>query len=69
MNKFNGMSQIELEMMRDEINKVLPGLLTMVPVFAKLSKSNYDALKKQDFTDNQAMYMAVQSAAKQMGLG
>lgn len=67
--KYNGMTQVELEMLKDEINKALPALLTLAPAFAKAARVNYDELKKQDFTDNQAMYMAVQVTAKQMGLG
>lgn len=67
--KFNGMTQIELEMLKDEIQKALPGTLLLVPAFVEVTKKNFDELKKQGFNDGQAMYMSVQAAAKQMGIG
>lgn len=65
--KFNGWSKIELEMMKDEFNKALPGIIAIVPSFAEVVKKNYDELIKQGFDNKQAMYMAVQSTSKQMG--
>lgn len=66
--KFNGMTNIELEMMKDEIEKALPAAKMIAKPFAELTKVHFDELKAQGFDDKQAMYMAVQSTGKQMGL-
>jgi RNA binding exosome subunit len=68
MSKFNGMTKVELEMMVDEMNKVLPTLLVIVPTFAQLAKANHEELKKLGYSGNDAIVMAVQLAAKQMGI-
>lgn len=69
MSKFTGYSKIELEMLLDEMKKVLPALLAIAPSFAELTKKNFDELKKQGFDDKQSMHMAVHATVKQIGLG
>ncbi|PWA08643.1 hypothetical protein DCC39_14490 [Pueribacillus theae] len=66
--EFNGYSQVEIEMLKDEIRKALPGVLAVIPTFAKVTKENYDELIKQGFTSGQAMHMAVLATAKQLGM-
>ncbi|MFB4260493.1 hypothetical protein ACE106_15225 [Shouchella clausii] len=69
MNKFNGMSQVELEMLRDEIQKIIPSLLLTVEPLTKLTLAHLEELEKQDsYLDRKdAIMIAVLTSTKQLG--
>ncbi|QDI90231.1 hypothetical protein EPH95_02800 [Salicibibacter halophilus] len=70
MSDFNGMTQIELEMIEEELNKVAPALLEIAPTFASLASSYYREYRNSTFpSNNDRMNMAVKSAAATLGLG
>jgi hypothetical protein len=68
MSKFNGLTPIELEMLKDEIAKSLPGVLAMVPSFAQIVAAHYEAFKTLGFTGTDAIQLAATAAARQIGL-
>lgn len=69
MPKFTGLTKVELEMLVEEIAKVVPALVATAPTFAELVRAHYDALKKQNFSGAELISLAVRSAATQMGFG
>jgi len=68
MSKFNGMTAIELEMLKDELAKVLPGVLTMVPTFAQIVAAHYESFKSLGYTGTEGVQLAATAAAKQIGM-
>jgi len=68
VSKFNGMTQIELEMMNDVIEKALPVWVMAAPSFAKLTSELHKEFKKLGHEGIEAISLAVHSAAKQFGL-
>jgi hypothetical protein len=69
MNKFNGMTQAELEIFKEELEKVIPALLITVEPLTKLTLAHLEELEKQNsYLDRKdAIMIAVLTSTKQMG--
>ena len=68
MNQFNGMSDVELEMLKDQIEKAIPTLIQVAPKFAELVMTYYDEYKNYgNLTENERIKLAVDSAKKFFG--
>ncbi|MET3507054.1 hypothetical protein [Halalkalibacter oceani] len=68
--KFNGMSPIELEMVRDEIKKVIPVLVSIAPEVVTATCEYYKHYnKRNDITPQEASDLAVKTVVKIFGFG
>lgn len=58
MSKYE--SNIEYQMMMDQIQKVMPALMGAYPKIAEITKAYYDELVKQGFTESQALHIVTE---------
>lgn len=49
--------QVQFEMMKDQCEKLAPGILGAYPVLANLLFSYFTELKKSGFSDEQSLYI------------
>ncbi|WP_100373095.1 hypothetical protein [Bacillus sp. FJAT-45037] len=49
--------QMEFELMMQQLEKVVPGMLGAYPTIAKLTRSYYLELKKQGFNEKEALHI------------